>query len=207
MSNDQAVAERGLHRIVSFSDGVFAIAITLLVVTIPVPKEPSSELMARIRDLLPEIFSFVLSFLVIAQFWIGHHRIYGLIVRYDSGLLWVNTVHLLLVSFLPFPTAVLGSHNTSTFAVVFYGSALTLASISGFAIWWYAAAKCLLVSDIDAATRHALMIRSIVTPTIFALSAVVGFFSWWGAITGWVLLNTLSRVAIAHRYRRRESGS
>jgi uncharacterized membrane protein len=93
----------------------------VLVLELRLPSEVSKHALAgALRDLAPKFFSFGLSFLVIGRFWMGHHRAFQYVRRYDRGLLWVNLLFLLSVSFLPFPTALLGDYPGARIAVVFY---------------------------------------------------------------------------------------
>src|SRR5437660_9370808 len=99
-----------MDRLMFFSDGVFAIAITLLVlqITVPIPGLSEHQLGDALRHLGPKYFGFVLSFLVIGRYWMAHHRVFEYIKRFDMPLVWLNLAFLLLIAFLPFPTAVLG---------------------------------------------------------------------------------------------------
>ena len=94
-------------RLIFLSDGVFAIAMTLLVVDLAVPIVASgatSELSTRLWELRPKYVSFLVSFLVIATYWANHQRIFQYIVRVDGTLVWLNIVLLLCIAFQPFPT-------------------------------------------------------------------------------------------------------
>jgi uncharacterized membrane protein len=89
----------GLDRIVSFSDAVMAIAITLIVVQISVPQVSDSEIGAALSDGWPEYISFLLSFWVIGIYWFWHHVMFRSIVRYDTVFIWLNLLFLLCVAF------------------------------------------------------------------------------------------------------------
>lgn len=106
---------RDRDRIVNFSDGVFAIVITLLILTIEVPDIlPASvarELPSRLLALSPDCLSYVISFLVVAVYWQAHPRVFGPIRDYDRTLLWLNFLFLMTISFLPFPTSLLGEYR------------------------------------------------------------------------------------------------
>src|SRR5688572_9596945 len=102
-----------LERVLSFSDGVFAIVITLLVLPITAevgPLEGGEGFEGQVWALWPKVLSFVVSFLVIGQLWTAHHRLFEHVQRHDRRLLGLNLVALLTISFLPFPTALLGEH-------------------------------------------------------------------------------------------------
>jgi uncharacterized membrane protein len=103
-----------LERLVFFSDAVFAIAITLLVLEIKVPELPYTASDAAfwhaLEVLWPKFFAFVLSFLVIGRLWMSHHQIFARATGFHPGVLWPNTVLLLLIAFMPFATAFLGDN-------------------------------------------------------------------------------------------------
>jgi len=93
------------NRLEAFSDGVFAIAITLLVLEIKVPT--GEALALGLLHLWPSYLAYAISFIVIGAIWINHHAMFDWIVRADQKLLLLNTLHLMFIAFLPFPTAVL----------------------------------------------------------------------------------------------------
>lgn len=103
-----------LERLVFFSDAVFAIAITLLVIEIKIPDLARGisveEEWSALAALWPSLFAFVLSFLVIGRFWMGHHALFGQIDRYDNKLMWPNMLFLLAIAAMPFATGLLGKN-------------------------------------------------------------------------------------------------
>ena len=130
----------GLERMVFFSDAVFAIVITLLVLPITAEvelDEAGGGIAQQVWALWPRILSFLISFLVIGQFWIAHHRMFGLIRRIDRAMLGINLVGLLTITFLPLPTAILGADTPpgDAFPAVFYAISLSAASFM-LAVTW-----------------------------------------------------------------------
>lgn len=108
-----------LERLILFSDAVFAIAITLLIIEIKVPvlaENNTTALMDALGEKFPEFFGFILSFAVIGQFWINHHKLFGLITGYNNGLLWLNLHMLFWIVLVPF-TSGLNSHYGNLNAV------------------------------------------------------------------------------------------
>src|SRR5664279_3675180 len=109
------VADRNafqLERLILFSDAVFAIAITLLIIEIKTPvlsERSTSALLEALAEKFSEFFGFLLSFLVIGTFWISHHRLFGFVTGYTQRLLWLNLLMLLWIVFVPF-TSGLNSH-------------------------------------------------------------------------------------------------
>ncbi|HMF42976.1 MAG TPA: TMEM175 family protein [Polyangia bacterium] len=127
------------HRVQALADGVFAIAMTVLVLGIQVPEGGgAADLRARLWALGPRLASYVLSFVMLGVLWIGHHYQFHYIRRTDRALLWLNLVFLLAITFLPFSTGVLGNYFREPLAVVLYGSTVVLAGICLLLHWIYA---------------------------------------------------------------------
>jgi len=120
-------------RVVAFSDGLFAIAMTLLVVGITVPAIPDTGDVGELADALGElqsnVISFFISFAVIGRYWVAHHAFFSGLREIDRGLIGLNLVYLAFIAFLPFPTAVLGTYFENPLSVAIY--ACTVAVISG----------------------------------------------------------------------------
>jgi len=188
----------GMDRIEFFSDAVFAIAMTLLVVTLVVPLTVSENELGhalRTGPLSDQLFAFALSFVVIGQFWIAHHRLFRLIRSYDLGLLWLNLFHLLGICFLPFPTELLGRYFGSPLAGYLYGGTLTATSFFGASVWFYARRRQLtgrLEHDVERATTS----RAITTPIAFAVGTLFVPISMWVAVAIWALLLPITRATV-----------
>ncbi len=184
---------RGLDRVLALSDGVFAIAITLLVLNIEVPEIPedlvAQELPGELFDLWPKFFSYVLSFVVILFYWTAHHGIFGAIRDYDRGLIWLNSLFLMCVAFLPFPTDLLGEYGDQQLVVVFYAGSLAITRLLLTAVWWYASSGHRLIhDDLDRGTIKLFRIRGLAIPLVFLISIVISFFSVTAAVYSWLLL-------------------
>ena len=195
----------GLERLVFFSDAVLAIVITLLVLPLAAEVDLSqgAGLAHQVWALWPRMLSFVISFLVIGQFWISHHRLFVLVRRYDQRLLWLNLIFLLTVSFMPFPTALVGAHSTpgDHFAVVFYAASMTLASITLTATALYATRAGLLDRSIHRDTAAYLLTRSVATMVLFLASIGAAFLGGLRAgLLFWVLLIPVARLLLARRH-------
>ena len=192
----------GFERLVFFSDAVFAIVITLLVLPLTAEielPEDGTSLVQHVIDQWPRMVSFVVSFLVIGQFWIAHHAMFRHLHRFDHGLLWFNLVTLLTVSFMPFPTAVLGARPESAqqFPVVFYAASLTVSSLTLTAMWLYARRRGLVSSTMSAADQRRFSMRAAVTSGIFVLSIGAAFFGLWSAMLCWLLLLPVARILVS----------
>jgi TMEM175 potassium channel family protein len=192
----------GIGRILALSDGVFAIALTLLVLEIAVPATTSDGNLPKVLlGLWPRYLAYALSFLVIARFWVIHHGSFQLIVRYDDALVWLNLLLLLFVAFLPFPTAVLGEHNSSASAAVLYAIAVALVSAASAGYWWYASGKGrLLRPDVGRAQIRAMRARSLSGPVFFTLTVPIAAFLPFVAEALWVFAFPLARIAFVMFY-------
>src|SRR2546422_3513938 len=131
-------------RLEAFSDGVFAIAITLLIIEVHVPAREHAETLGHeLLRIWPSYLGYLTSFLTIGVMWINHHYVFELIDRVDRTMLLLNTLLLMLIAFVPFPTAVLAQFvetGGARSAAVLYGATLTLTAIAYFAWWRYASA-------------------------------------------------------------------
>ena len=200
-------SDRELDRIVFFSDAVFAIAITLLVLSIEVPQIPENlvaeELLDQLFDLGRNMLSYVISFLVIFSFWTVHHSIFSSIRGYDRGLLWLNGLFLMAVAFLPFPSALLGEYGDQQLVVAIYAGSMAVTRLLLSAVWWYASiGRRLIASDLDPGLIRAHHVRGVVIPLIFLISIGISFFSVRAAIYSWILLAFSNFVGLRMLYRR-----
>jgi uncharacterized membrane protein len=129
----------GFARIVAFTDGVFAIAITLLVLSLDVPSDlQGSELKDYLADSWPQLFSYFLSFAVIGRYWLGHHQLFEMLGDFDRGLMAINLAYLSLIVLVPFPTELLGEYGGLASAVIPYAAVLGTASLLSWAMLRYA---------------------------------------------------------------------
>lgn len=182
----------GLGRLINFSDAVIAIAITLLVLEIRLPEttrglEPA-VITGEILMLWPKYLGYLVSFWVIGLYWLAHHRIFGLIRRYDRRLLTLNLFFLFTVAFMPFPTAVLFDYAGIFIVVFLYAGTLTLTGLSLVAIWLYATNEHRLVDpQLDAQAVGIQTRRLLVGPAIFFLSILVASFDANLAMYVWLL--------------------
>jgi uncharacterized membrane protein len=151
------VTETG--RLETFADGVFAIAITLLVLAIRLP-EPKADLGQALADQWPEFVAYVVSFLTIGIMWVQHHRLFTLIRRSNPTFAMINVVFLMFIAFVPYPTAVLaqrlGNHTNALEATLLYGGTMVAIAIMFNAIWRYASAHDgHLLKELSADARRA----------------------------------------------------
>lgn len=177
------IEEKETGRIEAFSDGVFSIAITLLVLAIKVPRPdeipPGQSLFQVLGTQWPSFFSYLVSFFTILIMWIQHHRLFTLIKRRDLPFIYLNGFLLLIVTFVPFPTAILGEHiqhaNAKEAALLYTGTYVVI-GIAYNLLWHYAAYKRRLIGHrvpqkaVDEVTR-----QYILGPTVFFASFLLCF--------------------------------
>jgi uncharacterized membrane protein len=197
-------ATGNLDRLIFLSDGVFAIAMTLLVVQFTVPAVSSSaggDLGARLLSLGPMYFSYALSFLVIAAYWTAHQRIFRHIVRVDAGLVWINLLLLSCIAFLPFPTSVLGTYGDDTAAVTLYAGTLTVTGLLVLALWLYATVDRRLVRpDLHQRLIQEHVLRAVCVPLVFAISMGIAQVNPSAAEYSWIAIAVLA-IALRWIYR------
>ncbi|MDQ3692265.1 MAG: TMEM175 family protein [Chloroflexota bacterium] len=176
---------RDTNRLEAFSDGVFAIAITLLIIEIRPPHievgQGSPELLRALLDLWPAYLGYVISFLTIGTMWINHHHIFGFIARTDPGLVAINTVFLLCVAFIPFPTALmteyLGDPGQQVATLVF-GGWFTVTAIAYNLLWWYPSRdRRLIEPNAPQKTLDTITHRYRLGPPIYIVSTLLALFS------------------------------
>src|SRR5262245_3667623 len=187
----------------TFTDGVFAIAATLLVVGIETPDIPDtdsvSELAHALDDNIASYVSFVIGFLVIGRYWLAHHAFCSRLARMDQGFLAINMLYLLFVAFLPFPTALIGNYFQNPLSVTNF--ALAAAAVSGMEVvlFAYARRRDLLVERIpdDVYRWGAAMSLS---PVVFFIASIpVAFISSTLAVLVWAL--AIQAGIIAERWK------
>ena len=126
------------HRLEMFSDGVFAIVITILILNIHLPDETNTQHLGQaVRDLFPNVLAYVISFVLIGLYWIAHHISFHHIHKVNGVFLWLNMLLLLFVSFMPFPASLLGKYPLQPVPLMIYGINLIAANFMGFCMTWY----------------------------------------------------------------------
>ncbi len=176
MADTPETREHGrLERLMFFSDAIFAIAITLLVIEIRVPhltgRITETDLANALLELIPQYIGFVVSFFVIGRFWIGHHRTFGWLARADDALIWRNLLFLMTIAFMPFPTAVLSSYAGSRVGVGLYAGWLMIAGLLNMWTLRHATAGPLLAEPAPPLVKYA---RGVWIPILVAALALAG---------------------------------
>ncbi len=194
-------ADREAARLETFSDGVFAIAATLLVLNLEVPdlprNEAARELPRAVVALAPSAISYVVSFLVIMSFWMAHRAQFRAIANANRRLSWLNGLFLMVVAFLPFSTGLFDRYPTAPLAIVIYAGSLALARLMLTAIWWYASADPALIREgITPRQIRFHRLNGLLVSLVFALSIGVAYFSVWAAVAVWTALFVADHVLL-----------
>jgi len=182
LSDDSRVAGLGKGRIEALTDGIFATAMTVLVISLSVPvvsaPQLSTELVVDLKSLFPTVLGYVISFVVLAAYWVRHHNMFHYIAKVDSRLLWLNILFLLTVGFIPFSTALIGRYPLTRIPVIIYGSNLIGTGLSLQALWVYSANRNQLIattlSERAVARANILML---IGPVGYAAAIILAFIN------------------------------
>ena len=133
-----------LERLILFSDAVFAIAITLLVIEIKIPEiheKPVTEnaVLHKLAELIPKFVGFLVSFLLIGQYWIVHHRMFSFVINFTDRLIWLNILFLFAIALMPFSTGFYSEYvlRGVVTPVIFYTANIALLGLANFLMWRY----------------------------------------------------------------------
>jgi uncharacterized membrane protein len=185
-------------RIVAFSDGVFAIAITLLVLNLGIPKHlASGDIADALWDQRENFFAYALSFAVIGRFWLVHHRFFSEVKAFDGRLIVLNMFYLGWIVLIPFTSEVLGEYGGKAAAVVLYAANLIGVVLTG--MWMAADARRAGLVETPAGAHREQRYRSLFIAAVFLASIPVAFVAPGVAAFVWLALffDPASRFAAA----------
>lgn len=178
-------------RLLALSDGVIAIAITLLVLDITVPEvppgTPASAVASLVFEQWNEFVGYVLSFLVVGSYWVLHRRVFVHIEAHDFGVLRLNFLFLLFVAFVPYGTSVFSTYPDQ-FGVAFYAAVLASTGTSLALLWTYASRKRLLEQGLTSRVVAIQAGRFLASPLVFVASILVASVDATWAMATWLLL-------------------
>ncbi|MDQ6901029.1 MAG: TMEM175 family protein, partial [Candidatus Dormibacteraeota bacterium] len=189
-ATEQVVDAYGVGRVLAFSDGVFAIAITLLVLNIPIPGAGAArpgQLEGQLWNVLPNVLAFAWSFLLVGSFWLRHHRLFRNVVLCDGRLLWLNLATLFFVCLLPFPTALEARFQDMPTAVQLYAGNLAMIGVMYTIMFEYASRPPRSVG-VDRAARRTGLARNLSSAAVFVLVVILARFSPLWANVAFLLL-------------------
>ncbi len=182
--HDESKLKFQLERLIFFSDGVFAIAITLLVIDIKVPEVEDftdHNLLQNLSHTVFKFIGFIISFGIIGHYWSVHHRIFGYVTKYTTTLFWINLIYLLSVVILPFSSGLMGDYSSHMEMRVPYSIYVLNMCFTGFAnclIWIYVSnpKREMLTRKISKSRIKLGLYRSLIIPLVFFISLIISFF-------------------------------
>jgi uncharacterized membrane protein len=167
-----------LERLILFSDAVFAIAITLLVIELKIPEmdELSNQSLANaLVQTIPHFFSFLLSFMIIGIYWVSHHRMFYYVIDYDGKLLWLNLLFLFFIALMPFSSNIYGVYSGLNIAFFLYVANISMLALFNYKLYGY-------ISKPEKKLSHGLenrrlvkyfQARSWIVPLCFGIGVVI----------------------------------
>ena len=175
--------EHSNSRLEAFCDGVFAIAITLLIIDIKIPSteiiNSTADVWLALRHIAPSIFAFILSFTIIHITWVNHHNTLKLVNRSSASFMYANGFLLLTVVFIPFPTALLGDYlltDHSAPAVMLYDAVFAFQSIGWILVTWTALKNQLTKNEKSTLTMRANNRFGYFAFVLYSLCAIIAFW-------------------------------
>jgi uncharacterized membrane protein len=200
--------DQQLERLTFFSDAVFAIAITLLVIEIHVPHPEANTDDAwfqAIADLIPHFAGFILSFIVVGALWAAHHRVFGLLRRYDPSVVWPNLMLLMSIAFMPFSSALMSEHPMERVPEMFYSCTLLVAGLLQYRLVRRALRPPFLAEDTTDETIAVMRRRSLAMPCMAVLAFLLAIR--WPGPSNLPLMFTPLAVMLFARMKKQPSSS
>jgi uncharacterized membrane protein len=205
MSSGSFTPSIKLEHVISFSDAIFAFAITLMTLFVDIPDLPTnltqSELLNKLYALYPQFESYVISFAVIAIFWVSYHQVFNHIKGSHITIVYLNLLFLLLITLLSLSTSLVINYDTYQISYVIYNFIVIMTSLLLALIWWYATKNKNLVDK----NLHHFFIKGVMAnlmsiPIVFTISIIVSFINLAIAQYFWLVIVPLT-IAIRRRYK------
>ena len=181
-TTDRAYFGWTTHRVQQLTDGVFAIAMTLLVLSITIEK-PAAGLIkdmlpGKLMDLWPDLLHYFQSFIILASFWMKHHQQYHLIKHTDRPMTWLNILALAFICLIPFSTTLVGDYGDQLVAVIVFEANMLIAGLIFYWQWAYATRKHHLIDkNLDVRVIRAYKFDNLVIPTISVIAIIISLYS------------------------------
>ena len=183
------------RRITTLADGVFAIVMTLLVLGIDVPEVAEEEiaepLVGEVLRLWPLIAAYVVSFLYLGIYWIGHHTQFHYMRAVNTTALWLNIVFFMFVCLIPFTTRLVGDYDRQEIALTLYGANLTAISLAALAHWRYAGSAGLLEAEAGNAEMRKATRRLLIGVALFGIAIALAFVDPRWSLTVFMIVPVL----------------
>lgn len=178
------------QRIEFFSDAVFAVAITLLALSLTIEGHLShSELIRKLISMRPQFVSYGISFIIIGIYWMEHLKIYHFIKRADQWLLTLNLLFLISITLVPFLTSLVDLYRNSQETTIIYASSLTVTGLLAWAMWRHASRRHRLIDEDTAPyTIRLITLDTLLLPLVFLISIGISFINLTAAHWSWLLV-------------------
>lgn len=205
MSTNAFVPKVKPEHVVSFGDAIFAFAITLMTLSIDIPNLPpnltESELLSRLYDMYPQVESYIISFAVIAIFWVSYHQVFNFIKESHISMVYLNLLFLLFITFLSVTTSLVINYGSYQIPYVLYCILVIMTSTLLALIWWFGTKDYRLIDK----NTHPLFIKGVMVnilliPLVFAISILISFFDLNIAQYLWLVIAPLN-IAVKRKYR------
>jgi uncharacterized membrane protein len=205
MSTDAFVPKVKPEHVISFGDAIFAFAITFMTLSIDIPDLPPNltepQLLSRLYELYPQVESYIISFAVIAIFWISYHQVFNYIKGSHILMVYLNLLFLLLITFLSITTSLVINYGSYQIPYVIYCIVVIMTSSLLALIWWYATKDYRLIDkNINPLFVRGLMVNLLLVPFVFAISILVSFFDLDIAQYFWLIIVPLN-IVVRRKYR------
>ena len=167
------------NRLETLVDGVFAIAMTILVLELRAPQTLGPGGLAQgLVDLGSRFATFLISFIVLGVYWFAHHQVFHFVLRVNRTLVWLNILFLMGIALVPFAASVMGAYTNDPIALSLYGGVLGLLATLGYLIWWYMSGdRGLIEPGLDPALVHKVRVWLAIGPVITPVAIAVSFVS------------------------------
>ena len=205
MSSGSFTPSIKVEHVISFSDAVFAFAITLMALSIDIPDLPSNltqaELLDKLYDLFPQFESYIISFAVIALFWVSYHQVFNHIKGSHIVMVYLNLLFLLLITLLSLSTSLVINYGDYHIPYVIYSFIVILTSSLLTLIWWHATKDKLLIDN----NLHPLYIKGVMLtlvsiPLVFTVSIFISFINLDIAEIFWLVMVPIN-ITIKQKYK------
>jgi uncharacterized membrane protein len=198
--NYNRMAGKNLHRLEALADGVFAVAMTLLVLDLRTPAAEAvhgeAGLLAALLTLAPRLLTYLMSFITLGIFWLGQQAELNLLERSNRDVVWTHIVFLMAVCLVPFSTALLAEFMEYRVALLVYWANILLLGLLLLLAWRLARRSALLKPDVPADIDRAIVRRILIAQLLYAFGAALCVFSTWLSIAVIVLLQVNYALAL-----------
>jgi uncharacterized membrane protein len=206
-SSYNAIAGQSVERLAALSDGIFGVAMTLLLLELHVPLKESihseGDLLHALAALSPQLLVYLMSFLTLGIFWVGQQTQLNHIERTDRHFTWIHLAFLFCVTLMPFSTRILAEFITYRTALVAYWANILILGAILFMSWGRATKTALIKDDVSAEVPRAICRRILIAQSLYALGALLCIFSTYWSI-GFIVLLQLN-YAIAPQFGKNKS--